>query len=110
MRRAIQALGLAICCSFFLAAPASSSDHLLKINEIFVGPPGGAQFVELFDSSVEPFLNGPYRLVVYDGSGTAVGRVNLPSAELAATGGTPYLVAYAALGGTRDEPLAATLP
>jgi hypothetical protein len=110
MRRAIQTLGLAVCCSFIFTAPASSSDHLLKINEIFVGTPGGAQFVELFDSSVEPFLNGPYKLVVYDGSGTAVGRTTLPSAELAATGGTPYLVANAAQGGTPDEMLTATLP
>jgi hypothetical protein len=98
---------IACACS---AAPARASDHLLKINEIFVGSAGGPQFVELLDEVAEPFAAPPYKLVVHNSSGGVVGKVTLPEAELAATGTSPYLVANAAQGGTPNEPLTVTLP
>src|SRR5688572_989292 len=113
MRHPLQTLGLLVliaCASAFAAAPARASDHLLKINEIFVGSPGGPQFVELLDEVAEPFAAPPYKLVVHNSSGGVVGKVTLPEAELAATGSSPYLVANAAQGGTPDELLTVTLP
>ena len=82
----------------------------MRVNEIDAAGPGGAQFVELLDSSVEPFPSPPYKLVVYSASGALVGKVTLPESELAATGTSPYLVANAAQGGTPDEPLTVALP
>jgi hypothetical protein len=92
------------------AVPARASDHLLKINEIFVGSAGGPQFVELLDEVAEPFAAPPYKLVVHNSSGGVVGKVTLPEGELAATGTSPYLVANAAQVGTPNEPLTVTLP
>ncbi|MGH8571394.1 MAG: hypothetical protein ACREX8_02310, partial [Gammaproteobacteria bacterium] len=107
MRRPLQALPPALLAALALAAPAGASDHLMKINEILPAGAGGAQFVELRDTSPEPFLSPPYRLVLYSSSGAVAGRVALPQAELAATGTSPYLVANT---GTPDEPLSVPLP
>lgn len=110
MRRPLQALSAAVLTTLALAAPAGASDHLMRINEILPAGPGGAQFVEMRDTSPEPFPLPPYKLVVYSSSGEVVGRVPLPEADLVATGTSPYLVANAAQGGTPDEPLPVSLP
>ena len=110
MRRPLQALSAAVLATLALAAPAGASDHLMRINEILPSGPGGAQFVEMRDTSPEPFSFPPYKLIVYSSSGEVVGRIPLPEAELAATGTSPYLVANGAQGGTPDEPLSVSLP
>lgn len=110
MRRLPHALALALLASLALALPARASDHLMRINEVFPGSPGGPQFVELLDSYPEPFPSGPYKLIVYTATGATVGRVLLPQSELIATGTSPYLVANAAHGGLPDEPLTVALP
>src|SRR5688500_5502304 len=84
----------AVLATLFLAAPASASDHLMKVNEILPSGAGGAQFVELLDPAPEPFGAPPYRLVVHAPSGAVLGRHTLVTAQLA--GNTaPYLVANA---------------
>ena len=110
MRRSVQALSAAVLTTLALAVPAGASDHLMRINEILPSGPGGAQFVEMRDTSPEPFPLPPYKLIVYSSSGEVVGRVPLPEGELAAAGTSPYLVANGAQGGTPDEPLSVTLP
>ena len=97
---------IALC----VAVPAGASDHLMTINEILPSGPVGAQFVELVDPAAEPFPFPPYRLIVYSPSGGLLGKVNLPEAELAAMGTSPYLVANAAQGGAPDELLTVALP
>jgi hypothetical protein len=57
------------------AAPAAASDHLMRVKEIAVSQGGDStrQFVELQDSSNEPFPSPPYKLISYDAAGNEVG-------------------------------------
>jgi hypothetical protein len=97
-----------------VAAPAHASQHLMKVNEVFLDDGSGAQYVELNDSAAEPFLNS-YELHVYDADGVEVGSVPLPAV---AANQVFYMVANSAavlafgLGdpGANDAELTVTLP
>jgi hypothetical protein len=101
------------------AVPAQASFHLMRVNEFMLSTGGnaGAQFVELLDSSDEPFPSGsaPYKVVVYDASGAKLGAHAISTALLQGRDNTqPLLIstaaADAALGVTGDEALDVALP
>jgi hypothetical protein len=101
------------------AVPAQASFHLMRINEVMLSTGGntGAQFVEMLDSSNEPFPDstGPYKIVVYDANGQKLGSHTISTALLHGRDNTqPLLIstaaADAALGTTGDEVLDVALP
>jgi hypothetical protein len=99
-----------------LAGPAQASFHLTTVNEVMTSTGGDAnrRFVELLDPAGEPFpvTFGPYRLVAYDASGTAVPSgsqsVNTPLPARPFLLSTP--AADMALGTTGDQALTIPLP
>lgn len=106
-----------------LAALASATFHLNKVNEVMLASSGGdasVQFVEFLNkgdsSEVYPPSFGPYKLVVYSAAGDKLGEqvLNGPALSSARAAGRPYLVSTpavdAAFGVTGDERLAVTLP
>ena len=105
-----------------LAAPASATFHLEKVNEVMLASSGGdsgVQFVELLDrgGGEEQFtpVFAPYKLVVYDGAGNKLAEQTLnPNGLRGATAGREYLIstpaADAAFGVTGDERLGPSLP
>lgn len=106
-----------------LAAPASATFHLNKVNEVMLASSSGdasVQFVEFLDkggsSEVFPPTFSPYKLVVYDAAGNKLGEHVLsgPALSSARAAGRPYLVSTAAadtaFGVTGDEQLDVTLP
>jgi Ca2+-binding RTX toxin-like protein len=117
-RRALRPALLAALLLLAGAVPAEASFHMLRINELLLSNGGDAssQFVELKDSSAEPFppTFGPYKLVVYDAGGTRLGAHVLNGTALAANGTDPYLVSTAAANEdfsvTGDETLDVALP
>jgi hypothetical protein len=100
------------------AVPAGAAFHLVHVNEVMLsaGGNGGAQLVELADPSDEPFpdANGPYRLVVFDATGTRVGAQTVSTQLLRDRGSTPILLSTPAadgiLGVTGDARLEVALP
>ena len=79
------------------------------------GGNGAAQYVEVLDTFSEPFpvVNEPYRIVVYDASGTRLAGQDVPGTILAGMAqpvllGTPQ--AQTALGVTPDAALTVALP
>jgi hypothetical protein len=103
---AVGALVLLTC------APALGSDHLMRVNEVGLSAAGnpGAQYVELRDSTAEPFLSSPYRVVVYSAAGTRLGAQTLGGSF----GTNPYLASTAAadqvFGTMADQRLNVALP
>jgi hypothetical protein len=106
-----------------LAAPASATFHLNKVNEVLLASSSGdasVQFVEFLNqgdsSETYPPTFGPYKFVVYDAAGNMLGEQVLsgPALSSARAAGRPYLVstaaADAAFGVTGDERLDVTLP
>jgi hypothetical protein len=117
--RPLRVTAVAVLALLFSAVPAQASFHLMRVNEVMLSTGGntGAQFVELIDSSDEPFPSGsgPYKVVVYDANGTKVGAHTISTALLQGRDNTqPLLIstpaADAALGVTGDEALDVALP
>jgi hypothetical protein len=101
------------------AVPAQAHFHLMRVNEVMLSTGGDAtaQFVELIDPSDEPFPSdsAPYKVVVYDASGTRLGAHTISTALLQGRDNTqPLLIstptADAALGVAGDESLDVALP
>jgi hypothetical protein len=110
---------LAVLGLLLAAVPAQASFHLMRVNEVMLSTGGDAtaQFVELIDPSDEPFPSstGPYKVVVYDASGTRLGAHTISTALLQGRDNTqPLLIstptADAALGVAGDEALDVALP
>jgi MYXO-CTERM domain-containing protein len=101
--------GLAICSSSTVWA----AEHLMRVDEVLISKNNDTsiQFVELDDPGLEPFPNNPYKLEIYNASGTRVG--NAVTFTVAAN--TQRILvgtanADTAFGTTRDATLPATLP
>jgi hypothetical protein len=102
-------VGLAICS----ASTAYALEHLMRVDEVLISRNGnnGIQFIELDDPGLEPFPNGPYKLVIYDSNATQIGQpisLNVPANTqrlLVATAASD-----ASFGTTRDALLNVTLP
>ena len=110
--RVLRSCAAATALTLVACAPAWGSDHLMRINEVALSAAGnpGAQYVELRDSTMEPFLATPYKVVVFNASGMRVGAQTLGGG----LGTSPYLVSTAAADGvfgtTADTRLAVALP
>lgn len=122
-RRVAVVMLLSLAVMAMLAAPASATFHLNKVNEVMLASSGAdasVQFVEFIDpgddSEVFPPFFAPYKLAVYDADADELGEQVLdgPALSSARAAGRPYLVSTAAadsaLGVTGDEALAVTLP
>jgi hypothetical protein len=114
-------LALIVVSALLLGAvpAAQASFHLMRVNEVMLSTGGntGAQFVELIDPADEQFpaSAGPYKLVVYDGSGAKLGEHVISTTLLQGRDNTqPLLIstaaADAALGVKGDEVLDVALP
>jgi len=92
------------------AAPASASEHSMRVNEVGLSVEGGA-FVELLDQNGEPFASLSYRLAVYDSGGALVGATPIDKSVIAGRR-TPVLVSsQPTVGGQpRDIALTVALP
>jgi len=117
MRTTTAALLVALVATLAVAAsPASASFHLMKVSEVQLSRGGDAtaQFVELQDSSDEPFpsSSGPYKVVVYDAAGAKVAAHDIGSAlENPTDASQPFLIATATASGvTPDQALSVALP
>jgi hypothetical protein len=110
VHESVRRFALALVLVLAYAAPASASEHVMRVNEVGLSAEGG-QFVELLDPASEPFPNPPYKLAVYDAAGAPVGSTPIDKAVIAGRA-TPVLLASApTVGGqARDLPLTVTLP
>jgi hypothetical protein len=106
----MRTLAVALLALLALAAPASASEHSMRVNEVGLSVEGGA-FVELYDANGEPFPNLSYKLAVYGPGGAAVGEVPIGKSTIAGRT-TPVLVASqpTVSGKTRDVALTVSLP
>jgi hypothetical protein len=105
--RTIAALLLALLA---LAAPASASEHVMRVNEVGLSVEGGA-FVELLDVNGEPFPSLSYKLAVYGPGGAMVGETPIDKSAIVGKR-TPVLVSsQPTVGGqSRDIALTVALP
>ncbi|MEA2398209.1 MAG: type secretion system secreted protein VgrG [Thermoleophilaceae bacterium] len=112
-------VAIAFAVLLVCASTAGASFHGMRVNEAMLSTGGNAsaQFVELLDSSDEPFPtgSGPYKVVVYDAGGTRLGAHTIGTSLLQGRDNTqPLLISTAAadtaLGVTGDETLDVTLP
>lgn len=112
--RALAALILALLASLSAAGGAAADHHQMRVNELQLSSGGDTakQFVELLDSTDEPFpaFREPYRLSVFDGAGTEVAGspqdLGNPFPHLT----QPYLIASSGSGLIGDAALAIQLP
>lgn len=93
-----------------LAAPASASEHNMRVNEVGLSVEGGA-FVELLDVNGEPFPGLSYKLAVYGAGGALVGATPIDKSVIAGRR-TPVLVSSqpSVVGQARDIALTVALP
>jgi hypothetical protein len=115
----LAAIAVVAAVALACAAPAGASFHFMRVNEVMLstGGNGDAQFVELLESSDEPFPDSfaPYKIVVYGAGGNRLGAHQIDQGLLAGRDNTdPLLISTAAadsaLGVTGHETLGVSLP
>lgn len=79
-----------VVAGLLVASPAYAVDHLMHVDEVVLDGGGGEQYIELHDTFTESLPNGPYNLVIFDGSGAVTEEVTLTGLT---AGSTVYYVA-----------------
>lgn len=76
--------------ALLVASPAYAVDHLMHVDEVVLDGGNGEQFIELHDQATESLPNDPYKLLIFNGSGTVTEEVTLTGLT---AGSTVYYVA-----------------
>jgi len=66
-----------VVAGLLVAGPAYAADHVMRVDEVMIDGGGGAQYIELHDTSAESLPAAPYTLKIYNASGTMTETVTL---------------------------------